>query len=258
MTFKPARLLFALIAVVAVPSYAQNLVHVNGKGIPSSRVEAFVKQAIASGQQDTPKLREEIKDSLIAREVMMQHAIKMGFEKDPTVRTQLDSARQEIVLNALAREYLTKNPASDAEVKAEYDAYKTATGDKEYHVRHIVTDTEAEAKAVIAKLKGGAKFEELAKQSKHKETANNGGDLDWMTPSMMPKVFSDAITALQKGAVTEAPVQTPNGFHIIKLDDTRATKIPTFDEAKGQLAENVQRRKLAMYQESLVKKAVVK
>jgi len=259
MTFKPARLLFALIAVVAVPSFAQNLAVVNGKAIPSSRVDAYVKQAMAQGQQpDTPELRKNIKDDLIAREVMMQHAVKMGFEKDPTVKQQLEAARQQIVVNALARDFVTKNPAKDDEIKAEYDQYKAATGDKEYHVRHIMTETEADAKAVIAKLKGGAKFEELAKQSKHKETANNGGDLDWMSPSMMPKSFNDALAGLQKGAVTETPVQSPNGFHVIKLDDTRAPKLIPLEEAKPQLSEMVQRKKLAAYQESLVKKAVVK
>jgi peptidyl-prolyl cis-trans isomerase C len=258
MTFKPARLLLALVAVAAAPVFAQNLAVVNGKAIPSSRADAVVKQVVAQGQQpDSPQLREAVKKDLIAREVMMQEAVKQGFEKDATVKSQIEVARQTIVINALVRDYITKNPVKDAEVKAEYDRYKTQAGDKEYHVRHIVVATEPEAKAIIAKLKGGAKFEELAKQSKDAGTANNGGDLDWATPSSFPKVFSDAFVGLQKGGVTETPVQTPNGFHIIKLDDTRPTKLPALEEVKGQIEEALQQKKLQSYQESMVAKAKV-
>jgi len=257
MTFKPA-LLSALIAVVAVPAFAQNIAVVNGKAIPSSRAEAVVKQVVAQGQQpDSPQLREMVKKDLIAREVMMQEAIKRGFDKDATVKAQLENVRQSLVVNALAKEYMTKNPISDAEMKAEYDRFKAQAGDKEYHVRHILLETEADAKAAIAKLKGGAKFEELAKTSKDAGTANNGGDLDWATPSSFPKPFSDAFVGLKKGEVASAPVQTPNGFHVIKLDDTRAAKLPTFEEVKPQIAEAMAQKKLMAYQDAMVKKAKV-
>ncbi|MDB5918906.1 MAG: uncharacterized protein JWR40_3140, partial [Massilia sp.] len=231
---------------------------VNGKAIPSSRADAVVKQVVAQGQQpDSPQLREAVKKDLIAREVMMQEAVKQGFEKDATVKSQLDVARQTIIINALVRDYITKNPVKEADVKAEYERYKAQAGDKEYHVRHILVATEPEAKAIITKLKGGAKFEELAKQSKDTGTANTGGDLDWATPSSFPKVFSDAFVGLQKGGVTETPVQTPNGFHVIKLDDTRPTKLPALAEVKGQIEEALQQKKLQAYQESMVAKAKV-
>jgi peptidyl-prolyl cis-trans isomerase C len=258
MTFKPARLLLALLAVAAMPAFAQNLAVVNGKAIPSSRAEAVVKQVVAQGQQpDSPQLRDAIKKDLIAREVMMQEAVKQGYEKDATVKQQLENARQTIIINALVRDYLTKNPVKDADVQAEYDRFKAQAGDKEYHVRHILVETDAEAKAVIAKLKGGAKFEDLAKQSKDQGSAANGGDLDWATPSSFPKVFSDAFVNLQKGAITETAVQTPNGFHIIKLDDTRPAKLPALDEVKQQIVEALQQKKLQAYQEEAVKKAKI-
>ena len=258
MTFKPARLLLALLAVAAMPAFAQNLAVVNGKAIPSSRAEAVVKQVVAQGQQpDSPQLRDAIKKDLIAREVMMQEAVKQGYEKDATVKQQLENARQTIIINALVRDFLTKNPVKDADVQAEYDRFKAQAGDKEYHVRHILVETDAEAKAVIAKLKGGAKFEDLAKQSKDQGSAANGGDLDWATPSSFPKVFSDAFVNLQKGAITETAVQTPNGFHIIKLDDTRPAKLPALDEVKQQIVEALQQKKLQAYQEEMVKKAKI-
>lgn len=258
MTFKPARLLSALLAVAAVPAFAQNIAVVNGKAIPSSRAESVVKQVVAQGQQpDSPQLREAIKKDLIAREVMMQEAVKRGFDKDATVKAQLENVRQSLVVNALAKEYIAKNPVTEAEMKAEYERFKAQAGDKEYHVRHILVGTDAEAKAIIAKLKGGAKFEDLAKGSKDAGTANNGGDLDWATPDSFPKVFSDAFVGLKKGEVASNPVETPNGFHVVKLDDTRATKLPPFDEVKPQIQQAMSQKKLMAYQEAMVKKAKV-
>jgi peptidyl-prolyl cis-trans isomerase C len=185
----------------------------------------------------TPQLREAIKKDLIAREVMMQEAIKQGYDKNPEVKQALENARQTIVVNALARDYITKHPVTDADIKAEYDRFTKQTGDKEYHVRHILVENEADANAIIAKLKGGAKFEDLAKQSKDTGTANNGGDLDWATPSSFPPEFAAGFTSLQKGQVTDKPVKTQVGYHVIKLDDTRAAKLPTLDEVKPQIAD---------------------
>ena len=259
MTFKPARLLLALIAIAVTPAFAQNLAVVNGKAIPSSRADAIVKQVVAQGQgTDGPQLREAIKKQLIDREVLMQEAAKEGYEKNPEVKLAMENARQTIVINALAREYIQKHPVSDAEVKAEYDKFKAQTGDKEYHVRHILVDTEAQAKDIIAKLKGGAKFEDLAKQSKDAGTANNGGDLDWATPASFPPEFSAGFVKLQKGAVTDTPVHTANGWHVIKLDDVRPAKLPALEEVKPQIQEALAQRKLQAYQDEMVKKAKVK
>ncbi|MGW8392385.1 peptidylprolyl isomerase [Pseudoduganella sp. HUAS MS19] len=258
MTFKPARLLLALIAVAAAPAFAQNAAVVNGKAIPTAKVDALVKQVVAQGQQqDTPQLREMIKKSLIGREVMIQEAEKQGLAKSKDVTTALEQARQDIMLNALAADYVKKNPISDADIKAAYDRAVAEEGDKEYHVRHILVETEKEATDIIAKLKGGAKFEDLAKNSKDTGSAANGGDLDWGTPKNFPKVFADAFTALQKGQVTEKPVQTPSGFHVIKVDDTRPVKLPPLEEVKPRIADSLMREKLQAYQESLVKKAKV-
>jgi len=258
MTFKPARLLLALIAIAVSPAFAQNLAVVNGKAIPSSRADQAVKQVISQGQgQDSPELRNAVKQQLIAREVMMQEAVKQGYDKKPEVKDALESARQAIVVNALARDYISKHPVTDAEVKAEYDKFTKQTGDKEYHVRHILVENEADANALIAKIKGGAKFEDLAKQSKDTGTANNGGDLDWATPASFPPEFAAGFTSLQKGQVTEKPVKTQVGYHVIKLDDVRQAKLPTLDEVKPQIQDALSQQKLASFQEEMVKKAKV-
>lgn len=257
MKFKPARLLVALFALAALPVFAQNLATVNGKAIPSARADAMVKQMTAQGQQETPQLREMIKEELISREILMQEAEKQAIPARVDIKSQIDIARQSIVLRALVTDYLKKNPVKDSEIQAEYDKHKADAGDKEYHARHILVETEDEAKAIITKLKGGAKFDELAKASKDTGSAANGGDLDWAPPTAFVKPFSDAMTALKKGEVSETPVKSQFGFHVIKLEDTRPAKVPALDEVKPKITEQLQKEKLQAYQEELRKKAKV-
>ena len=257
MTFKPARLLVVLLAAVALPVLAQNLAVVNGKKVPSSRVDVMVKQMVAQGQQDSPQLRAMIKEELINREILIQEADKMGLGNTAEVKNQLEIARQSIVIRSLVADFLKKNPVKDDDIKAEYDKFKAQAGDKEYHVRHILVEKEDEAKAIIAKLKSGSKFEDLAKQSKDPGSAARGGDLDWAAPASYVKPFSDAMIALQKGQITETPVQSQFGFHVIKLEDVRAAKIPTLDEVKPQISESLQQKKLQAFQQELRKKAKV-
>jgi peptidyl-prolyl cis-trans isomerase C len=258
MIVKPARLLLAMTAMVALPSFAQNVATVNGKPIPAAKVDQVVKQVVAQGKAtDSPQLREAIKKDLIGREVLIQEADKQGIGTRPDVKNAIDNARQSIIINAMLADYIKKNPVKDAEIKAEYDKYKAQMGDKEYHARHILVGTEDEAKQIIAKLKGGAKFEDLAKQSKDPGSAANGGDLDWASPASFVPEFSKAMTSLNKGQITETPVKTQYGFHVIKLEDVRAAKIPPLEEVKQQVAESLQQRKLAAFREDLMKKAKI-
>ncbi|MDB5840244.1 MAG: peptidylprolyl isomerase [Herminiimonas sp.] len=257
MTLQPARLLLLILATAAIPAFAQNLAVVNGKPVPSSRADLMIKQMASQGQQDSPQLRAMVKEELINREILMQEADKLGLGASPEVKNQMEIARQSIVIRALVADYVQKNPVKDADLKAEYDKFKAQAGDKEYRARHILVEKEDDAKAIIAKLKGGAKFEELAKQSKDTGSAANGGDLDWNGPAQFVKPFSDAMVALQKGQVTETPVKTQFGYHVIKLEDVRAAKIPAFEEVKPQIAEQLQQQKLQAYQQELRKKAKV-
>jgi peptidyl-prolyl cis-trans isomerase C len=166
-------------------------------------------------------------------------------------------ARQAIVIRALVADYVKKNPVSEADMKAEYEKFKAQSGDKEYHARHILVEKEDDAKAIVAKLKAGAKFEDLAKQSKDPGSASRGGDLDWASPASFVKPFSDAMVGLQKGQFTETPVHTQFGYHVIKLEDVRPAKVPSFEEVKPQIAEALQQQKLQAYQQELRKKAKI-
>jgi peptidyl-prolyl cis-trans isomerase C len=217
----------------------------------------MIKQMATQGQQDTPQLRSMVKEELINREILMQEADRLGLSQSAEVKNQLEMARQAIVIRALVADYVKKNPVSEADMKAEYEKFKAQSGDKEYHARHILVEKEDDAKAIVAKLKAGAKFEDLAKQSKDPGSASRGGDLDWASPASFVKPFSDAMVGLQKGQFTETPVHTQFGYHVIKLEDVRPAKVPSFEEVKPQIAEALQQQKLQAYQQELRKKAKI-
>jgi peptidyl-prolyl cis-trans isomerase C len=166
----------------------------------------------------------------------MQEAEKKGIAADPDVQAQLDRARQQVLIGALAQDYFKANAPSDADVRQQYELLVKETGGKEFEARHILVEKEADAKAIIAKLKTGAKFEDLAKQSKDPGSAANGGDLGWAPASTYVKEFGDALGKLKKGETTQTPVKTQFGYHVIRLDDVRDAKVPSFDEAKPQIA----------------------
>jgi len=259
MILKPTRLLLAMSFIVAAPAFAQNVATVNGKPIPSARVDQMVKQVVAQGRAtDSPQLREMIKKDLIGREVLIQEADKQNVGGRADVKAAIDNARQSIIINAMLADYVKKNPVKDADIKAEYDKAKAGAPDKEYHARHILVEKEEDAKAIITKLKGGAKFEELAKQSKDPGSAAQGGDLGWTDPGRFVPEFGKAMTALKVGAITDTPVKTQYGYHVIKLEETRPLAIPPLEQVKQQVAEQLQQRKLAEYRESLLKKATIK
>ena len=257
MTLRPARLLMALLAAIALPALAQNLAVVNGKPVPSARADVMVKQMAAQGQPDNEQLRSMVKEELINREILVQEADKRGLGDTPEIKSQMDIARQSLVIRALVADYLKKNPVSDAEIKAEYDRFKAQAGDKEYNARHILGEKEEDAKAIIAKLKSGAKIQDLAKQSKDPGSAANGGSLDWAPPSAFVAPFSEAMTSLKKGEVTQTPVKTQFGYHVIKLEDVRTAKVPAMEEVKPQIVESLQQKKLQAFQQELRSKAKI-
>ncbi len=247
----------ALMAAAPV-AFAQNVAIVNGKAVPQSRVDALVQQVTASGRQVTPEMQAQIKDEVIAREVFMQEAQVRGLDATPDFKVQMELARQTILIRSLFADYQKKNPISDDEIKAEYDKFAAANSGKEYRARHILVEKEDKAKAIIAQLKKGGKFEDIAKkESKDPGSGANGGDLDWANPNNYVKEFSEALIGLQKGKMTETPVKTQFGYHIIRLDDTRDAKLPKFEEVKPQVAQQMQQQRMAKFQEELRAKAKV-
>jgi peptidyl-prolyl cis-trans isomerase C len=248
----------ATLLSVAASAQAQNLAVVNGQAIPTSRMEPFLQQAASTGKPVTDDVKAQIKDEIITREVFAQEAQKRSMDATENFKTQMELARQSILIRELLTDYQKTNPVTDADIKAEYDQFVASNGGKEYHARHILVETEAEAKAIIAQLKKGGKFDVIAKKSsKDPGSGKNGGDLDWANPKSYVKEFSDALIALKKGQTTETPVKTQFGFHIIRLEDVRDAKLPTLDEIKPQIGQKLGQVKVDAYRKELLSKAKV-
>jgi peptidyl-prolyl cis-trans isomerase C len=244
-------------AAPAAPAASGRVATVNGVAIPKSRVDVVVRAQAQRGVPDSEQMRTEIKEQLIIREIVAQEAAKKGLAKNTDVAAQLELSRQEVLWGAYIADFIKNTPVSDAQIKAEYDRVKAQRGDKEYHVRHILVEKEDEAKQIIAELKKGKKFEDLAKQSKDPGSKDRGGDLDWNAPGGYVKPFADAMTKLTKGKYTEVAVQTQFGWHVILLEDVRDTKIPTFEEAKPQIAQALQQQQFTKAVQDLRAKAKV-
>jgi peptidyl-prolyl cis-trans isomerase C len=262
MTVKPASLLIVLVTLivaVALPASAQNIAVVNGKAIPASAADVLVKQALAQGQADTPELRQAIKGQLITQAILFQEADKQGYGAHRDIKQQLEQNRQMIMIRAMLTDYFKKNPVKDTDIQAEYEKFKAQTvNTKEYNASHILVDNEEAAKAIIARLKAGDQFEELAKQSKDEASAARGGNLDWAPATNYVKPFGDALAALKKGEFTEVPVKTQFGYHVVKLEDVRTAEVPTLEELKPGIVQTLQEEQFIAFQEKLRKKAKIK
>jgi peptidyl-prolyl cis-trans isomerase C len=257
------KLLSGLIAATLIGSFtlpvsAQNIAVINGKPVPKERAEALRQQVERSGRPVTPDMEKQIQEEVIAREIFMQEAKKLGLDATADYKSQMELARQTILIRELFADYQKKNPISDATLKAEYDKFVAANGGKEYRASHILVEKEDEAKAIIASLKKGGKFADIAKKkSKDAGSGARGGDLDWASPSTFVPEFSAAMTKLEKGKMTDTAVKSQFGWHIIRLDDVRDAQLPKFDEVKPQISQQLSQQQLLTYQEDLRKKAKV-
>ena len=249
----------AIGASISVSALAadKTFVKVNGTSVSQNLADAFIAEQKAKGAPDSPELRNAVREELIRRELLLQEAKKSGLDKKPEVAAQAEAAKQAILIRSYVQEYVNKNPIKDEQLKSDYEKIKAQVGSTEYKARHILVKEEAEAKTVIDNLKKGAKFEELAKQSIDPGSKENGGELDWAAPSNYVKPFADALTALAKGKYTETPVKSDFGYHVILLDDTRATSFPSFDEVKPRLQQQAQAQQITKMVDGLRAKAKV-
>ncbi|NHZ98469.1 peptidylprolyl isomerase [Massilia sp. CCM 8734] len=311
----------ALVFAIHVSASAQHVAAVNGKPITQTKADLKVAQALAEGAPaDTPQLRESIKLTLIATEVLRQEADKQGFARRPDIlarlnqiaqristnilaetiknhptketdvradfqrikadmagsasplapsdvddrfamRTKiqfaLDNATELIIVNAMLGEYVRQNPVTDAEIQAEYVRMKTRKGDTEYQVRHILVPSESDATALLASIRGGAQFSDLARAHSKDASATKGGQLGWTSPVSFVAEFAQALVALGKGEITPHPVRTQYGYHLIQLEDIRPAMIPTLEETKAPIVEVLELRKLRDFREALVRRATI-
>jgi peptidyl-prolyl cis-trans isomerase C len=233
-------------------------ISVNGVIIPQAYFDAMNRERELAGQPSSPEVTNAIKEELVSREVLTQAAKKKGLDKSANVAAQMEMARQAVLIRAYFDDYVKANPVTDAQLKTIYDAQVAQMGDKEFKARHILVETEDEAKSIIASLKRGEAFEKLAKEkSKDTGSKEQGGDLDWGPAGRYVPEFGNAMKALQKGQTTDTPVKSPFGFHVIRLDDSRAMKIPAFDEVKENLRQRAQQEQVGKLVNDLKSKAKI-
>jgi peptidyl-prolyl cis-trans isomerase C len=231
----------------------------SGDMVSAAQLEMIVKERVAQGQPDTPELRAAMRDELINRELFLRAAKAKGMDRDAAMKTQMQVASESVLIRAYLADYMSTHAISDDVLKKEYDTIKAGLGDKEYRARHILVEKKEDAEGIIKQLQAGGKFDELAKaNSKDPGSKDNGGDLDWAVPSNYVKPFADAMIALEKGKYTPTPVQSPFGYHVIQLDDTREAKAPAFEEVKPQLAQRLQGQTIEKHLVELRTKAGVK
>jgi peptidyl-prolyl cis-trans isomerase C len=229
-------------AAAAAPAATEKQLYSQGQ------YDVLLKERLAQGGQDTPEIRNAVKEELNTRELLAREAKKQGVDKNADVKTQMDLASQTVLVRAYVTDWVKKNPVPESDLKKEYEAIKGQIGDKEYKVRHILVEKEDEAKEIVTELQKGAKFDELAKaRSKDPGSKEKGGDLDWNAPANFVKPFGDAMKATPKGKFTAQPVQTQFGWHVIEVDDVRDAKVPGFDEVKPQLQQRLQAQWLDRY-----------
>ena len=219
---------------------------VNGTPISKSSIDMIIHQQDGQKQVDTPEARAAVLNQLVMQTLIADQAIKNGLDKTPAVKDQMAMLKLSVLSNAYIQDYLDNQKPSDDELKAEYERIKASVAGTEYKARHILLESEAEAQAIIDQLKKNPdNFAKLAEE-KSLDTGSkaNGGELGWFDLKSMVAEFGAAAAKMQKGQISDAPVKTEFGYHVIQLEDSRPIEPPPFDEVKVHLVEAVQQQKL--------------
>ncbi|MDH3309240.1 MAG: peptidylprolyl isomerase [Gammaproteobacteria bacterium] len=206
---------------------------VNGENIMESDYQNYLqlRQQQVGPISDKDKEKKVVLDEMIEKMLLAQQAISNKLDQDPEVSSLMKRVREEILVQALKRKLLRDNPITEEDVKKRFEQEVSNTHKTEYKVRHILVKEEAEAKEILGQLGKGGKFDKLAKEkSIDTQTGKEGGALGWINQGMVVPEFFSAVIAMNKGAVSAEPVKSDFGWHIIKVDDTRPLKIPTFEQ----------------------------
>lgn len=223
---------------------------VNGAPISKGLLELNLKGAISQGQKDSPELRQAVKEELINRELIAQAAIRDGLEKNIDLTDQIVQLKQTLLLQAYLENHFKKEPITDAKLREEYEKQKKLMGENstaiQYKVSQIILPSESEALGVIARLQKGESFSKLAKETSiDNASKEQGGSVGWILPAQILRPIADVMVNLAKGGISNSPIQVQGGWVIIRVEDKRTMKVPSFDEAKSQLRQAVVQQYLA-------------
>ena len=230
--------------VLPIPAGANRVATVNGKAIPRTRVDTVIKQQTARGVADNEQLRQAVTDRLINFELVAQEVERRGLTKNQEVQTQIEIARQQVLFETYMQDYFKTKPISEAVLRSEYEKARAQRGEREYKARHVLVDSESEAKNIIDQLGKGGKIEDLAKVSKDGGSRDRGGDLGWNAAGTFVKPFADALAKLDKGKFSTQAVQSQFGWHVIFLEDVRNVQFPPYEQVKPQIQNALQEQEV--------------
>ena len=247
--------------VMAQSSLPKDVVAVvNGKNISAAVLEKSVQATVSKGVKDSPELRAGLLSELINRELLVQDSIKKNLDDDAEFKSQLEQVRQNLLADLVLNKHLAKNPINDQQLKAEYDSQVRALGDsselQQYKIRQILVSKESDARQALNRLKKES-FEKVAKEVSIDASRDNGGDLGWVLPNQVIPSISNVMVNLNKGSTSQAPIRTNSGWHIIRVEDKRAFKVPSYEESKERVRVSLLQKMRAEYIAQLRKEAKI-
>ena len=220
---------------------------VNGYIISNDAVEQGIQAALSQGQKDSPELRKAVLARMIEIALLSQQADKDGLANSDRANSQLAMIRQNYLADLELSTYMSKNPVSDADVQAEYNREIASLGSQgmivEYKVSDIAVATEADAQAALARIKKGESFDKVAKSVSLAPNKVQGGAVGWVQVGQTLPQIASVLTILSKGQVSPAPIQMPQGWYLIKLEDKKSSKPPTFEQAKAAIRNSLMQKK---------------
>lgn len=220
---------------------AQPVATVNGVAVPQSHYDLMLKQQFA-GKSLNEAQRKSLIDALVLRELVVQQALKDGLDKDPDITSKLEDGRARLLATEWTQRWVDKHPITEEAVQKEYEAWKAAQSTQEYKLRHILVKEEAEAKALIEQLKQGGDFAKLAQEKSIDPSGKNGGDLGWATPDKLVGKIKDVVPTLTKGQFGPEPIQTPFGWHVMLVEDTRAAAVAELKDIRAKIEQKLKQQ----------------
>jgi peptidyl-prolyl cis-trans isomerase C len=219
---------------------------VNGAIITNDMVEQGIKVAISQGQKDSPELRKMVIEKFIEVLLLSQQAEKDGLANSEKANAQLTMIRQNYLADLELSTFMAQNPISDADIQAEYNKQVASLGPQgmimEYKISDIALATEADAQAALNRIKKGEAFDKVAKSVSLAPNKAQGGAAGWVQPGQVPPQISAVLVNLGKGQ-TSAPIQLQQGWYLVKLEDKKSSKPPTFEQAKPAIRAGLAQRK---------------
>ena len=220
---------------------------VNGVIISNDAVEQGIQASLSQGQKDSPELRKAVLGKMIEISLLSQQAEKDGLANSDRANSQLALIRQNYLADLELSTYISKNPVTDADVQAEYNREIASLGPQgmiiEYKVSDIAVATEADAQAALARIKKGESFDKVAKSVSLAPNKVQGGAVGWVQAGQTLPQIASVLVTLSKGQVSPAPIQMPQGWYLIKLEDKKSSKPPTFEQAKAAIRNGLMQKK---------------